>query len=63
VEPEFEPKGYKGIELEKRELKVTDNDVEKRINEIREMFATMEEVKDDRSVVNADFVVIDLPGV
>ena len=62
MEPEFEPKGYKGIELEKEELKVTDNDVEKRINEIREMFATMEEVKDDRPVVNADFVVIDFAG-
>ena len=62
MEPEFEPKGYKGIELEKEELKVTDIDVEKRINEIREMFATMEEVKDDRPVVNADFVVIDFAG-
>ncbi|MGP8152749.1 MAG: trigger factor [Smithella sp.] len=62
TEPEFEPKGYKGIELEKEKLKVTDTDVEKRINEIREMFATMEEVKDDRPVVNADFVVIDFAG-
>jgi trigger factor len=62
TEPEFEPKGYKGIELEKEELKVADADVEKRINEIREMFATMEEVKDDRPVVHADFVVIDFAG-
>ena len=62
MEAEFEPKGYKGIDIEKEELKVTDHDVEKRVNEIREMFATMEEVKDDRSVVNADFVEIDFAG-
>ena len=44
------PKDYKGIELEKEEIKVTDDDMEKRIDEIRQMFATMEEVKDDRPV-------------
>ena len=48
TEPEFEPKGYKGIELEKEKIQVTDSDMEKRLNEIRQMFATMEEIKDDR---------------
>ena len=36
--------------------------MEKRLNEIRQMFATMEEIKDDRPVVNGDFVVIDFAG-
>ena len=62
TEQEFEPKNYKGIELEKEEIKVTEEDVQKRIDEIRQMFATMEEVKDDRSVVPGDFVVIDFEG-
>jgi trigger factor len=62
TEPEFEPKGYKGIELEKEKIKVTDKDMEKRIDEIRQMFATMEELKDDRPVANGDFVVIDFAG-
>jgi trigger factor len=62
TEPEFEPKNYKGIELEKEELKVADSDVEKRIDEIREMFATMEEVKEDRPIANGDFVLIDFAG-
>jgi trigger factor len=62
TEPEIDPKNYKGIELEKEEFKVTDGDVEKRLNEIRQMFATMEEVKDDRPVVNGDFVSIDFAG-
>jgi trigger factor len=62
TEPEFEPKNYKGIELEKESIKVTDDDIEKRINEIRQMFATMEEVKDDRPTESGDFVVIDFTG-
>jgi len=36
--------------------------VQKRIDEIRQMFATMEEVKEDRPVVAGDFVVIDFEG-
>ena len=62
TESEFEPKNYKGIDLEKEELKITDDDVKKRIDEIRQMFATMEEVKEDRAVVKGDFVVIDFEG-
>ena len=62
TEPEFEPKNYKGIDLEKEEIKITDDDVKKRIDEIRQMFATMEEVKEDRAAVKGDFVVIDFHG-
>jgi trigger factor len=62
TEPEFEPKGYKGIELEKEKIQVTDSDMEKRLDEIRQMFGTMDEVKDERPVVNGDFVVIDFAG-
>ena len=62
TEPEFEPQGYKGMELEKEIFKVTENDMEKRINELKQMFATMEEVKDDRPAVKGDFVVMDFAG-
>jgi len=62
TEPEFEPKGYKGIELEKEIFQVTENDMEKKINELKQMFATMEEVKDDRPAVKGDFVVMDFAG-
>ncbi len=31
TEPEFEPKGYKGMELEKEIFQVTEDDMEKRI--------------------------------
>ncbi len=62
TEPEIEPKNYKGMELEKEEIKVTDDDVKKRIDEVRQMFATMEEVVDDRPAVKGDYVVIDFAG-
>ncbi len=62
TEPEFEPQGYKGMELEKEIFKVTENDMDKRINELKQMFATMEEVKDDRHAVKGDFVIMDFAG-
>jgi len=62
TEPEFEPQGYKGMELEKEIFKVTKNDMDKRINELKQMFATMEEAKDDRPAVKGDFVVMDFTG-
>ncbi|HNY51753.1 MAG TPA: trigger factor [Smithella sp.] len=62
TEPEIEPKNYKGIELEKEKIIVTDEDVRKRVDEIRQMFATMEEVTDDRPVMKGDYVVMDFSG-
>lgn len=62
TEPEFDPKGYKGMEIEKDLITVTDDDVQRRIDEIRQMFATVHEVEDDRAVVLGDFVVIDFEG-
>jgi trigger factor len=63
TEPEIDPKNYKNIELEKEEIKISEEDVEKRIDEIRNMFATMEEVAEDRPAGKGDFVEIDFAGV
>lgn len=62
TEPEFEPQGYKGMAVEKDLIKVTDDDVQKRIDEIRQMFATIEEVVEDRPAAEGDFVVMDFTG-
>ena len=62
VEPIIEPKGYIGLELEKEGHEVKDSDVEARLEEIRDMFGTMEEVEVDRGVSEGDFVVIDFEG-
>jgi trigger factor len=62
VEPAIEPKGYAGLELEKEEHDVSDADVEKRLQEVRDMFATMEEIEADRGIGEGDFAVIDFEG-
>lgn len=62
VEPAIEPKGYVGLDLVKEEHDVIDDDVEKRLQEVRDMFATMEEVEAERGIGEGDFAVIDFEG-
>ena len=62
VEPVVEPKDYLGLELEKEELVVTDADLEEKMLEIRNMFATMEEMTQDRGIQTGDFVTFDFNG-
>lgn len=62
VEPVIEPKGYVGLDLVKEEHDVIDADVEKRLQEVRDMFATMEEVEAERGIGEGDFAVIDFEG-
>jgi trigger factor len=62
VEPVIEPRGYVGLELVREEHDAIDADVEKRLQELRDMFATMEEVEADRGIGEGDFAVIDFAG-
>jgi trigger factor len=62
VEPAIEPKDYIGLELEREEKEVTESDIETRLQQIRHMFGTMEEVAEDREVQEGDFAVIDFVG-
>jgi trigger factor len=62
VEPAIEPKDYLGIDLIKEDPVVTENDLEARLQEIRQMFATMEDLNEDREVVAGDFVTLDFAG-
>jgi trigger factor len=62
VEPIIEPKDYLGLALEKEEPVVTREDLEARMEEIRKLFATMEEIGEDRGVLRGDFVTLDFEG-
>jgi trigger factor len=62
VRPTVEPRDYVGLELEKEEPVVTGEDIEARMQEIRRMFATMEEVSEDRGILAGDFVTLDFTG-
>ena len=61
VIPEVVLPEYKGIEVEKTEIKVTDEDVEKEIKAIQEKNARIVEVE-DRAVEKGDFLTIDYAG-
>ena len=58
--PEFEVKDYKGVEIDKIESEVTDEDVEKEIKNLAERNSRMVEV--DRPAQDGDMVLIDYEG-
>jgi trigger factor len=59
VRPEFEMKDYKGIEVQKENISVTDDDVRKQIEQIRESRGALNPVAEDRGVKDGDYVIID----
>jgi trigger factor len=59
IHPVVDPKDYTGIEVEKAELKVTKKDVDNRLDQLREMYATLEDVKEERGLKEGDFAIID----
>ena len=61
TKPEVKPGKYKGIELEKIEYKVTDEDIEKELKQMADKNSRMVNVE-DRAVKNGDFTVIDFEG-
>jgi trigger factor len=62
VFPEFEPAAYTGVEVPYAQPEVTDEDVEKRIAELRESKATYVNV-DPRPLVDGDYAVVSLESV
>ncbi len=62
VYPEFEPAEYKGVEVPYAQPEVTDADVEKRIEELRENKATYVNV-DPRPLDDGDYAVVSLESV
>jgi trigger factor len=62
VAPVVEPKGYTDLVLEKIERDVTEKDVEDKLEEYRQMFATMDEMQEDRGVREGDFITLDFSG-
>ncbi|MDD5712371.1 MAG: trigger factor, partial [Smithellaceae bacterium] len=62
VEPVIDPVGYTALELEKAEVEVTEGDVEGRLDRVRQMFATLEDVGEGRGAKESDFVTLDFEG-
>ena len=62
VEPVVEPQGYTGLELKREDAAVTDQDMDARIEELRNMYSSLQDVEEDRTVQSGDFLVIDFEG-
>ena len=62
VEPAVEPQGYTGLDLKREDASVTDQDMDARIEELRNMYSSLQDVEEDRTVQSGDFLVIDFEG-
>ncbi len=62
VRPEFELNEYKGIEVEKEVCSVTDKDVDKELEGIREANAKLNDIHEERGIQEGDYVIIDYEG-
>ncbi len=62
VYPEFEPAEYKGVEVPYAQPEVTDDDVARRLEELRESKATYVNV-DPRPLADGDYAVVSLESV
>lgn len=63
VKPEVELGQYKGLEIEKKEFNVTDEDVEKELQQRRERVASIDVVEDEEATLQeGDHALIDFEG-
>jgi trigger factor len=62
VFPEFEPAEYKGVEVPYRQPEVTDEDVDKRLEELRESKATYVN-EEPRTIQDGDYAVVALESI
>ncbi len=62
VEPVIEPKYYIGLELEKKESEITDDNILAKLEELRNMHSTLENIEGDRGIIEGDFAYIDFEG-
>lgn len=62
VRPEFELKDYMGISVEKEITDISEDSVDKRLEEIRDVHAQLVSVDEGRGVQEGDYAVIDYAG-
>jgi len=62
VKPLIEVKDYLEMEIERKESPVTDQDVDKKLDELRQMNAHFKSIDEDRPIREGDVAVIDYKG-
>ncbi|TKB25843.1 trigger factor [Desulfopila sp. IMCC35006] len=61
VRPQFELAGYKGLEVEKEEILVTDEEIQLELAEMQKNLAVLRSVT-DRAIQKGDVVIVDFQG-
>jgi len=61
IRPEFELGEYKGLEVEKVDIRVTEEEVQLELEEMQKSMAALRSV-DDREVLEGDVVIVDFQG-
>lgn len=62
VEPEFKLPQYKGLKIAPANIDVKDSDVEERITQMRQYYATYEDAPEGYAVADGDYVQVDYEG-
>ncbi len=62
VRPDFELKDYRGISVEKEILNISEDNIDKKLEEIREAHAKLISINEDRGIEDGDYVIIDYEG-
>lgn len=62
VKPEIAVKDYLSLKVEKERVKVTEKDVEERIEKLREAHAFLKEVEEERLLKVGDYTLVDIKG-
>ena len=62
VEPEIAVPAYKGVEATGISEEVTDEDIQKQIDNLRSNYAALEAVEENKAVEKGDYVIIDFEG-
>jgi len=62
VIPEFELPEYKGVSVKVTPIEVTDEEVEKELNALRETHAELKKIEEQRPLKIGDYVILDFQG-
>jgi len=62
VLPDFRPKDYRGVEVRRQKVEVTDNDVDEALEELRQSRSTLA-VQEGREAVTGDYLLADVEGL
>jgi len=63
VKPDFELKNYRGISVDKEILNISEDYVDKSLEEIKEAHAKLISINEDRGIKQGDYVIIDYVGL